>query len=70
MSFALACVQLLVFLVCLLRNETAAKFHSGWWCIKFLLVLGLLVGGLWIDNSFYIGYLQFAEWVSWFFLAF
>lgn len=48
----------------------ASKFNEGLWCIKFLLVAGLLIGSLWINNDFYIGYLKFAQWVSWIFLAF
>ena len=59
-----------MFIVCLLRNEMASKFNEGLWCIKFLLVAGLLIGSLWINNDFYIGYLKFAQWVSWIFLAF
>lgn len=70
MSFALACVQLLVFLICLARNEMASKFHDGFWCIKFLLVAGLLIGSLWITNDFFIDYLHFSQWVSFFFLCF
>lgn len=71
LSFALAVCHALVFLVLLLRNEGAAKFYEGCWCIKFLVVAGMLIGSLWISNDpLYYGYLQFSEWTSWFFLVF
>lgn len=49
----------------------AAKFYEGCWCFKFLIVAAMLIGSLWINNDpFYIGYLHFAQWVSFFFLCF
>lgn len=71
MSFALACLHTLVFLICLARNEMAAKFYEGCWCFKFLVVAGMLIGSLWIKNEpFFYGYLHFSQWVSFFFLCF
>lgn len=71
MSFALALCHTIVFLICLLRNEMAAKFYEGCWCFKFLIVAAMLVGSLWIPNEpFYYGYLHFAQWISFFFLCF
>ena len=71
LSFALACLHTLVFLICLARNEMAAKFYEGCWCLKFLVVAGMLIGSLWIKNEpFFVGYLHFAKWVSLFFLMF
>lgn len=48
MSFSLAVCHSVVFLVLLLRNEGAAKFYEGWWCIKFLIVAGMMFGSLYI----------------------
>lgn len=58
MSFSLAVCHSVVFLVLLLRNEGAAKFYEGWWCIKFLIVAGMMFGSLYISNDpFFYGYL-------------
>ena len=70
MSLALALLHLLVFLICLLRNEMAAEFNEGCWGFKILIVIGLIISFLWIDNSFFFGYLVFAEWISFSFLVF
>lgn len=71
MSFALALCHTICFGVCCLRNEMAAKFNEGCWCFKILIVVAMMVGGLWIPNEpFYFGYLHFAQWTSFFFLAF
>ena len=70
MSLALALLHLLVFLICLLRNEMAAEFNEGCWGFKILIVIGLMISFLWIDNSFFFGYLVFAEWISFSFLVF
>jgi len=54
-----------------MRNETAAKFNNGCWGVKGLIVAAMLIGSLWINNDpFYYGYLNFAQVVSWLFLAF
>ena len=69
MSFALALLHSFVFLVCLLRNEMAAKFYEGCWCLKILFVIGMVIGSLWIYNDpLFYGYLQFARWTSFVFL--
>lgn len=70
MSFALACTHGLIFLILLIRNEGAAKFNEGCWCVKFLICAAFLICWFFVDNSFFQGYMVFASWVSWFFLAF
>lgn len=68
MSFVLACFHVLVFCVILARNTPAAIFHDGCWGTKFLFVLAFFIGSMWIDNSFFKGYMHFTRVVSIFFL--
>ena len=71
MSFALAACHLLVFFVCLFRNEAASKFHEGCWCFKILLVIGLMFWSLyWTNDPFFSTYLLFSKYVSLLFLLF
>ena len=64
MSFVLAWFHAFVLCVILARNTAAAIFHDGCWCVKFLVVLGFFIGTMWIDNSFFQGYMKFARIVS------
>lgn len=71
MSFALALCHTIIFIVLMMRNDMAATFYEKCWCLKFLIVLGMLIGSLWIPNNpMYYGYLQFSQWTSFFFLVF
>ncbi len=63
-SFVLMCLHIIVFLIVCIRNTAAAIFHDGCWAIKFLFVLGLFIGSIWIPNWFFEGYMKFARIVS------
>lgn len=70
-SWSLAIFQFVIFCVTLMRNDTAAIIHDGWWCLKSLIVAGLFVGSMWIPNEpVIIGYMKFARIVSVVFLAY
>ena len=64
MSFVLACFHGIVLCVILARNTAASIFHDGCWGTKFLIVFGAFVGSMWIDNSFFQGYMQFSRIIS------
>lgn len=68
MSFVLASMHLLIFLIACGRGTVAAIFHDGCWGIKFLYVFIFFVASIWIPNSFFIGYLSFSKYVSFLFL--
>jgi hypothetical protein len=53
MSFILACFHLMVFVICLARNEMAAGFHDGCWGFKFLLITAGYVASFWMDAGFF-----------------
>lgn len=60
-----------MFLITLMRNDTAAILHDGWWALKFLIVAVLFVTSMWIPNSpVLIGYMKFARVFSVFFLSY
>lgn len=54
----------MILCIILARNTAAAVFHDGCWGTKFLIVFGFFVGSMWIDNSFFQGYMTFARIVS------
>jgi hypothetical protein len=68
MSFVLACFHLIVLCIILARNTFAQVFHDGCWMIKFMFVFIFFSGSLFIPNSFFLGYMDFARYVSEFFL--
>lgn len=68
MSFVLATMHVIVFLIATTRGTVAAIFHDGCWGTKFLYVLAFFIGSIWIPNWFFVGYLTFAKYVSFFFL--
>lgn len=70
MSFALFCVHLLIFLIILSRNKTAAAFHDGCWLTKSLMVAGLFTGSMWISNGFMEGYLVITKYIGTMFLIY
>jgi len=71
MSFIMLLFHLLIFVVILARNETAAYFHDGLWGIKFLLVGVGYIGTFWMDNSFFTNfYLPASKIVSIFYLLY
>jgi hypothetical protein len=69
-SWSLAWFQLLMFLITLMRNDTAAILHDGWWMLKFLIVAVLFITSMWISNSVMVGYMKFARVFSIFFLIY
>ena len=68
MSFVLATMHLLIFLVACGRGTVSAIFHDGCWGIKFLYVLCFFIGSIWIPNWFFVDYLTFSKYVSFLFL--
>jgi hypothetical protein len=68
MSFVLACLHVVIFCVILARNTAASIFHDGCWAAKFIIVFSGFIGTLWIENSFFKGYMDFARVVSILFL--
>jgi hypothetical protein len=69
-SWSLMIFQFLIFLVTLMRNNTAAVIHDGWWTLKFLIVAALFVSSMWIPNTFMVGYMKFARVFSVIFLSY
>ena len=60
-----------MFLITLMRNDTAAILHDGWWTLKFLIVAVLFVTSMWIPNlPVLVGYMKFARIFSIFFLIY
>ena len=70
MSFVLMCFQFLIFLVTLARNHCAAVVHDGWWALKFLFVGVFFACTMWINDSFFQGYMEFSRIFSVFFLSY
>jgi hypothetical protein len=68
MSFVLACLHATILCIILARNTAVALFHDGCWGAKFLIVFAAFVASMWIDNSFFHGYMSFARIVSVIFL--
>ena len=64
MSFVLACFHLVVLCIILARNTFAQVFHDGCWSFKFLVVFLGFSGSLFIPNTFFQGYMDFARYVS------
>ena len=70
-SWSLAIFHFFIFCVICLRNDCAAYFHDGWWCLKFAMVLGLFVSAYWIPNDpVMIGFMKMSKWVSIVFLCY
>ncbi|CDW86304.1 membrane protein [Stylonychia lemnae] len=68
MSFVLMCFHVLVLCIIVTRNQCASIFHDGCWGMKFISVLIFFIITMWIPNSFFEGYTQFARIVSIIFL--
>jgi len=52
MSIAVALLHFLMFFICLCRTHCSAVINDGGWPLKFILVSGLFVAGLFIRNDF------------------
>lgn len=64
-SWSLAIFQLLILLITLFKNDTAAVIHDGWWTLKFFLVAVLFGSSFFIPNHPVIDYyLEGARYVS------
>jgi len=71
MSFVLALFHILIFLICLARNQMAANFHDGCWMAKQILIGGGYIASWWIPTAFFEDfYLPMAKWVSAIFLLY
>lgn len=55
---------MMVLCIILARNTAASVFHDGCWGTKFLIVFSAFIGTMWIDNSFFQGYMDFSRIVS------
>jgi hypothetical protein len=42
----------------------SAIINDGCWGFKYLIVLAMFIGTLWISNDFFKGYMSFARYVS------
>lgn len=61
----------MIFLITLIRNDTAAIIHDGWWTLKSIIVGGLFIGSFFISNDpFFLGYMEFSRYVSVIYLSF
>ena len=69
-SLTLAIFHLVLFLICLFKSKVSSAIHEGVWPIKFLVVIGIFIGTLFITNSFFKGYGYFAMVMSFFFLVY
>ena len=68
MSFVLACFHVAVLCIILARNTFASVFHDGCWMFKFMFVFIFFSASMFIPNSFFLGYIDFARYISEFFL--
>ena len=56
MSFVLAVFHSIMLIICLTRSGAAAYFHDGCWTFKFLVITCAFILSLWIPNTFFISY--------------
>lgn len=61
MSFVLFLFHTLIIITLLPRLMCSSAIHDGFWCLKFLLVIGAYIGVFWIPNTFYYGWAYFAR---------
>lgn len=70
-SLSLAVFQLVIFVIVIMRNDTAAVIHDGWWGLKFILVGFMFAGSMWVPNWPYIlWYMRFARIISVIYLSY
>jgi hypothetical protein len=70
MSFAQACFYVLLFLSMCCRNSFSKAVNEGLWCWKVTALVGYWFLLLFVQNSFFDGYLVFAKYVSILYLIF
>ena len=51
-------------LVMLCRNRIAMVVNEGLFCVKYILVSGLFIGFLWVNNSVFENYSNVSQYVS------
>lgn len=51
-------------LVMVCRNRCAMVFNEGLFCFKYLVVIGLFIGFLWVDNQVFVSFGQASQYIS------
>jgi serine incorporator 1/3 len=64
MSFVLATMYLGLLITMLIRGEMAKAANEGFWALKFVYIGGFFFGSLYIPNSFFEWYVDFARIIS------
>ena len=64
MSFSFLCLFMLMMLIMLCRNRLAMVINEGLFCVKYIFVLGLFIGFLWIRNNVFDGYSTASQYIS------
>lgn len=64
MSLSILCLFGLMLVVTLTRSRCAMIMNEGLFCIKYLLVLGLFIGFLWINNQVFINFSDVSIYLS------
>ncbi len=69
-SFSLAALHLVLFFLCLFKNELVAAINEGAWPLKFLAVLGTYLASFFIPNDFFLLFGKLATMTSFLFLVY
>ena len=64
LSLCLFCLFGLMLLATLTRTRFSMVFNEGCFCFKYMLVAGLFVGSLWIDNDVFSSFSSAAQYIS------
>lgn len=64
MSWALALMFALIFVCMFCRNKFSKEINEGLWCFKASLVIIVFISFLFVSNSFFDGYADFAKVLS------
>jgi hypothetical protein len=64
LSLSLLCLFVLMMILMLCFNKCSQIINEGLFCIKYLLVVGLFIGFLWISNSVFMDYSKASQGIS------
>ena len=64
MTFALFIFHLVILLMILPRNDCSSVIHDGGWCFKFLIVMAIFIGFLYVPISFWQKWAEACRYLS------
>lgn len=69
LSLSLLALFVIMFIIMLFRARLSMIINEGCFCLKYLLVVGAMIGFLWVNDQIFYNFAEFCKWASILYMA-